>query len=111
MAFAGITELWNASLCLFHRTFGGPLASDELALVRQGAGHAAPAAPWREAASRRPRGLVVATGAAAGYAGGDDALRDVDGAPFVDALDEIVYEAALARFEHELREAGVPVDV
>ena len=79
----------------------------ELAKVRVGGGHAG-GDDWR-ASRARTAGHVQAVAAAdadVSYAGLD--LSD-GGGPFVDALDEIVFEAALARFVAELGEAGVVV--
>ena len=77
--FVGITELWHASVCLWHRRVGagaGPRA-DELAMYRVGSHRAS-------------------------NASGYDA-RLLDG--YVDREDELVYAAALRRFEDDLDDA------
>jgi len=74
LAFVGITEEWNESICLFHLMFGGRLHQDEFKNVHHG------------------RAFDDSAGTGDEY----DAA-DLDG--FVDEADEVVYMAAKARFD------------
>ena len=109
MAFVGLTELHNASICLFHRRFGGAPRDDEFALYRVGRGHDRQARPPDANADAISTGVgtraldrLYTGGGASGIA------LQYDDTPlegFVDALDEVVYAAALARFGADVSEA------
>jgi hypothetical protein len=72
MAFVGITELWDLSLCLFHRLHGAPLHAGDLKVSNQQSGSGAV-----------PR-------------------KYTDPNPFVDIADEILFSSALDRYEADL---------
>ena len=106
MAFVGISELSRASVCLFHRIFGGDPAPDEFAKYRVGKGHGDPGAAYHAWGPRTPA-VRGDDGAAVAY---DAAAVDAALDGYVDALDEVVYEAALLRFSRDLEaHAGIRV--
>ena len=96
MAYVGVTELYNASVCLFHRRFGGTPIEAEFELFRVGRGHGH--ATMRAASNAQLERTWAGEQDAKQFG---DELRysaDVLGG-FTDELDEIVYAAALERFE------------
>ena len=103
LGFVGITELHAASVCVFHRLFGGAPRDDEFAKYRVGGGHDAPGAAYdRSRGHNRDRSNVAATTAAVGYG---ESAADAALDHFVDPLDEAVFAAALDRFEDQLARA------
>ena len=74
MAFVGLLEEWEKTICLFHASFGGPLFAAELMNVRPTNG-----------------------GRASKY--NESELGDV-----LDAADQAVYAAAKRRFERDVRD-------
>lgn len=79
LAFVGLTEEWDESICLFHRMFGGRLHPAELKDFHQGEGRSDNSADYDEA--------------------------ELGG--FRDEADEAVYAAAKARF-YQLHREHVP---
>jgi len=77
MAFVGLLEEWEKTICLFHASFGGPLFAAELMNVRPTA--------------------VGNGGRASQY--NESELGDV-----LDAADQAVYAAAKRRFERDVRD-------
>ena len=102
MAYVGVTELYNASVCLFHRRFGGtPIQAEfELFRVGRGHGHATPPAATFAELERTWEGEQDAAQFGDELRYSSDVLGD-----FTDELDEIVYAAALERFEADAAEA------
>ena len=89
-------ELHNASVCLFHRRFGGAPHADEFARYRVGSGRRGGAAATPRNGSIRAFDRLVAHDANATLQ-----VHAYDEAPldgFVDEFDETVYAAALGRF-------------
>ena len=76
MAFVGLLEEWEKTICLFHASFGGPLFAAELMNVRPTAGNGGRASQYNESE-----------------------LGDV-----LDAADQAVYAAAKRRFERDVRD-------
>eukprot|EP00448_Togula_jolla_P006528 CAMPEP_0170600746 /NCGR_PEP_ID=MMETSP0224-20130122/17494_1 /TAXON_ID=285029 /ORGANISM="Togula jolla, Strain CCCM 725" /LENGTH=443 /DNA_ID=CAMNT_0010925483 /DNA_START=91 /DNA_END=1422 /DNA_ORIENTATION=+ len=72
MAFVGITEEWDESICLFHLMFGGRMSPAELHNVHVGNGHGNSSSTFYDEG-------------------------ELEG--FVDSVDEELYQAALARFQ------------
>ncbi|KAJ1452715.1 hypothetical protein M885DRAFT_305573 [Pelagophyceae sp. CCMP2097] len=112
MAFVGLQEAFNASVCLFHHNFGGDVDEAEMALFNVGP------RPRRAIAGSVPmrRQSLVAVGnhgshkqaAHARYAGAWPKSLTRDEAPlgdYVDSLDEVVWSAALARFDDDIDRA------
>ena len=111
--FVGITELWKASICLWHRQMGmGEPDATEFSLYRVGKHHATD----RSSESKSAAGTESAAGTPPNVRHGrqkdldqkrarepsellyDSALLE----GFVDPADEVVYEAALKKFETDL---------
>ena len=93
-------ELHNASVCLFHRRFGGAPHADEFARYRVGSGRRGGAAATPRNGSIRAFDRLVAHDANATLQ-----VHAYDEAPldgFVDEFDETVYAAALGRFRADL---------
>jgi len=109
LAFVGLQEAFNASVCLFHHNFGGDVDDAELALFnvgprpRRAIGGSAPM--WRRSLvaignhGRRKQAAYVR------YSGARPKSLTRDEAPlgdYVDSLDEVVWSAVLARFEADV---------
>mmetsp|Transcript_29021 Transcript_29021/g.100194 ORF Transcript_29021/g.100194 Transcript_29021/m.100194 type:complete len:426 (-) Transcript_29021:253-1530(-) len=87
LAFVGLQEAFNASVCLFHHNFGGDVDDAELALFNVGNHGSHKQARYTRYSGARPKSLTR-----------DEApLGD-----YVDSLDEVVWSAVLARFEADV---------
>ena len=77
-AFAGITEVWDLSLCLFHRLMGSAMqkGDSQISNVQPGDG-------------QKPAGASV--------------HKYDSGLGFVDVADELVFKRVLDKFEAELK--------
>ena len=99
VAFVGLTEEWDASVCLFHAVLGARTRAAARRVPRNEATRAtarsADGAQWRVPAARRRRPLLR-------RAAGRRPLHEsvLDG--FVDAADEAVYAEAVAVFRRQL---------
>lgn len=82
MAFVGLLEQWERSVCLFHARFGGPLFAAELMDMRP-------------------------TASASGGSATQYNESELDGV--VDEADQAVYEAAVRRFERDVGEHAADV--
>ena len=97
MAFVGILEVYRASVCLFHRRFGGELLADELAKFNVGSAHKlasgekAVAKPYALAASKKLTSASLKYGVDRRWA-----------RAHVDPVDERVFAAALDAFDAQL---------
>ena len=77
-AFAGLTDRWADSICLFHARFGGPCLGVEFANIRP--------TPYEEAHMR---------------------MAEAELAGFTDPVDGALYAAVVRRFEEEWHQEGL----
>lgn len=101
MAFVGLTEFYNTSVCLFHRLFGGSPIPSEFSLYNFNARNDPKNKKknWHQKVSD-PGILELQRSAKGLFLHDESALGD-----FVDIFDEIFFEAVLARFETDVRNA------
>lgn len=119
MPFVGIQEFFNASVCLFHKKFGGEPFAKAFSFFNIGnrrnkrhkrkkhAGATAPVAGEShgkkdEDSGPKPYTLISDSDARKHTSAGGYEESTLLG--FVDEMDEIVYAAALDRFERDVRE-------
>ena len=101
IAFVGLTERFDESVCLFHRRFGGRPVPAQFVNVRPMVNHTAKSgAPASSASTARRTGTARARGAMAMAAAAAAAQID-------DPWDTAVHAAARARFERDLQAAGL----
>lgn len=117
MPFVGIQEFFNASVCLFHKKFGGEPAAKAFTFFNignrrnkrkkrrwSGGGNDANgnAKSTKDQEGPKPYTLVSDSEARKRISAGGYEESSLLG--FVDEMDEIVYAAALDRFERDIRE-------